>query len=1018
MANISNNTQPSFSGGIISAELFSRIDYSKLSSGVKQCQNFVIRPAGGAEYRTGTKYIANAASNNPAQERLIPFVFNREDGLCLEFFHHGIAFFKNGEKIKSGGNDYIVATSYNGSDIKDIKYCQDKNNLYLVHPNYPPAVLTRTTDNNWTLRNLAFNPSITAPTISIASGSYYVDSAAQTAKDTFVKSPWNGWQYAVTSVVKDENGNEKQESLPVYSNVISNDIDLSAQPINITIGVSSSPVTGYNIYRIRGGKFYWVYYLDYSASTQTVSDTAWGADTTKSPHKQFTGFGVGEYPAAVGIWNQRLLLGCTTSKPNTFWGSNVKNFEDFTVSDLNLANEGFELTFNSGTSDSIRDFVALDSLIVLTNTKIWRVTGNSPMNMQAVIESYSGVANITPFVSRKSILYLEASQNTVSNFIYSDELNGYTGAPLDNLCRELMDGYYIRDISFRDTPYGVLYCLRNDGTLLGLTYLREENIYAWHLHKTNGLFRIICAVDKYQMDDVYCLVERENGTYVELFQRYLNATDDINKAWHLDCATRVSNNWLTFSNTTQTTNTITYKCYKKRIETSSFDPSYGKLLSVTKAWSGYNGDLNNRIFGFGLHFQNGTLCMGIDKNGQIYYSDFISENNGNINCVYYVGNHNKWYPCIMTKFNSHGEPVFEWDLPPSLGGAGIDMGTVSTISHEYNTPTTTDNDKFDATVDANGILEITAKYSSYSPNPITFEGTVITSGVTKSKRFSTTTSSGDSVYVISESVGGDVYDANFNKIGTISDYTSGLIVYNGNTYAYDSTGNLTQTITEDVTTYKYTDGPLTVGGMAYDYVGQAVGEYYTYVDSQTFTIDGVTYTLESTETPAITQVTGLSRFNGMKVTVVADANEYRDIEVENGTIDLEQEATHVLVGLPYTGIIETIPYDRIYSDGNTSVGTNKKINDAIISYYQARGLSYGTNKINGLWYGKTMDELFQIKSYIPETYSYSIPLESGKIHVKVADGFQMDTTLYVVQKSPFPALIQSITLGSTINGKN
>lgn len=1015
MATIANNTQPSFSGGIISTELFSRIDYSKLASGVKQCQNFVIRPAGGAEYRTGTKYIADTATSNPNQEKLIPFVYNREDGLCLEFYHHGIHFFWNGYLLQEiipphHARPFEVETPYDGEDVRDIKYCQDKNNLYLVHPKYPPAVLTRGDDNSWTYRVLEFNPTITAPTISIASGTYYVDSASQSAQDAFVKTSWNGWQYAVTSVIKDENGEETQESLPVYSNKISNDIDLSAQPINITIGVSSSAVDGYNIYRVKGGKFYWVYYIDYSASSQTISDIGWGADTTKMPHKQFNEFGVGNYPAAVGVWNQRLILGNTQSKPNTFWGSNVKHFEDFTASDLNLANEGFELTFNSGTNDSIRDFVALDNLIVLTSTKIWRVSGNSPSNMQAVIESYSGVANLSPFVTRKSILYLDASLNTVSNFIYSDELNGYTGAPLDTLCRELMDGYYIRDISFRDTPYGVMYSVRNDGTLLGLTYLREENIYAWHIHKTQGRFKCICAIDKNQMDEVYCLVERQNGSYIELFQRYIVAGEDINDSWHLDCAGRIANEWQEFINTSTVSTSTVYKCYTNQLKKSSFPAEYGTLESVTSSWSPWyvNNKLNSRIFGFALHFTKGTLCIGINASGEYFYSDFISEKNNNINGIYYSKNQDKWYPVITSK-TSNG---LEWVLPSSLGS--YTMGMIDTAAlYAADYPYDIRNDKFNSSVN-DGILTITAIASIYShvypPKPITFEGTTITGNTTKSKEFSTIVGNGDSVYAIEGSVSGPVYNSNFEQIGTMSNYSANSITYNGDVYYYRVSGNITKTGTKEVTTLKYIDGPLVNdgSGVAYNNIGDITGEYYTYIDETSFSLNGLTYTKIPGDVPTIKTITGLERFNGMKVSIVADTNEYRDIEVTDGTVTLEREATHVLIGLPYTGIIETIPLDRIYSDSNTTVGTNKKINDAIISYYQTRGL----------WYGKNMDSLYQIKSYIPETYSYNIPLESGKIHVKVADGFQMDTTLYVVQKSPFPALIQSITLGSTINGKN
>ena len=77
MVNI-NNTQSSFSGGIISTELFSRLDFSKVLTGLKQCDNFAVRPAGGVVYRAGTKYVADAKYNDK-NVALIPFVYNKND---------------------------------------------------------------------------------------------------------------------------------------------------------------------------------------------------------------------------------------------------------------------------------------------------------------------------------------------------------------------------------------------------------------------------------------------------------------------------------------------------------------------------------------------------------------------------------------------------------------------------------------------------------------------------------------------------------------------------------------------------------------------------------------------------------------------------------------------------------------------------------------------------------------------------------------------------------------------------
>ena len=157
-----NSTQPSFSSGIISTELFSRIDYNKLSAGVKQCENWSIRPAGGASYRTGTQFVASAKYSNK-KACLIPFSESRADGYCLEFGDKYIRFYRNGEQITSGGDAYELTTTYTEDEVSELKYAQYRNQMYIVHKNHAPAVLTRNADTNWTLVDIVFNPAVPAP---------------------------------------------------------------------------------------------------------------------------------------------------------------------------------------------------------------------------------------------------------------------------------------------------------------------------------------------------------------------------------------------------------------------------------------------------------------------------------------------------------------------------------------------------------------------------------------------------------------------------------------------------------------------------------------------------------------------------------------------------------------------------------------------------------------------------------------------------------------------------------------
>lgn len=904
-----NITQPSFSSGIISTELFSRIDFSKLSSGLKQCENFVIRPAGGAIYRVGTKFIAEAKLGNK-NINLIPFIYNRKDGLCLEFGDKYIRFYKNEELVKKDDVPYEVTTTYAEGDVSDIKYTQNKNKMYLVHPKYPPAILERKTDTEWTLRNLVFNPSV----VQVASVTIKAD-AADNSKEVV---NFDGWQYAVAVVNKDG-----LEGLPIYSNVITSDIDLLNQPIVVSFSrpKNHDDIKQFNIYRIKGGEFFHCYTIKYEDKKDfSFKDLSFALDETKCPKESFDEFKKGNYPTTVGYWNQRLILGNTQEKPSTFWGSRVGEPEDFSSTLIQAADEGFELTFNSGTLDAITDFVPMDDLIVFTEGKIWRVAGTSAGSMAAYIESYTGSSGIRPFATRKSILYIDSSLNTVSNFVYSYELNGYSGQNLDILARDLMDGYVIRGISYRDTPYGVMYAVRSDGVLLGLTYLREENIYAWHMHTTkDGFFRNICSVDQDENDLVYCAVERYGKKYIECFQPYINNVQDINDSWHLDCATRVISNWKEYKKEETTTKTTTYKAYDTN--------------SVSKRW----------------------YCWRRSQR------------------VSFTQNHYLWQE----------ENVFIYSETPSLDLDRVWINSGYSVTNDVKT-------LFSTSVSVNS----KQKYSRYEAGDF-----IETINPSFNRIYITEFVSGVNFYIKS----GDVFEV----AGAISSYSGNEILVNGFTYSYNSSEDEQVTNSEIETIIRYTEGEPTVNGNAYGSTDKNTIYTITQVTDDTITVDGDVLTLVDNGIDGVKEISGLDRFNGQKVTIMADMSVYEGFDVSNGVLVLPVLANNVLVGLPYEGTIETIPNEIKFSSGNSTVGIDRKINDGVLAYYRSRGL----------WYGKNENKMYEIKPYTQANFGENIPLESGKLRLKVADGFNFESSFVVKQKSPFPALVQSITLGSSYGDK-
>jgi hypothetical protein len=87
----------------------------------------------------------------------------------------------------------------------------------------------------------------------------------------------------------------------------------------------------------------------------------------------------------------------------------------------------------------------------------------------------------------------------------------------------------------------VLWFVRDDGKLLGLTYLREHEIWAWHVHDTDGLFESVASVtDGDAFDESWVVVQRtvDSATkrFIERFvPRFTGTTPTAEDAFAFDC---------------------------------------------------------------------------------------------------------------------------------------------------------------------------------------------------------------------------------------------------------------------------------------------------------------------------------------------------------------------------------------------------------------------------------------------------------------------------------------------------
>ncbi len=199
------------------------------------------------------------------------------------------------------------------------------------------------------------------------------------------------------------------------------------------------------------------------------------------------------YPAACGFFQQRAVFGGTNSAPQEFFTSATGNYTNFNIRQPLLDSDAITATLANNQVNQIRHIVSMNDMVVFTNSGAWKVSGQSnsgdvitPSNVVAIPQAYSGASYVPPIVVSPDILYVQEKATSVRDLAYNVYTNLYTGSEISELAIHLFRGYQIIDWCWAQEPWKIVWAVRNDGTLLGLTYQKEEDVCAWHHHVTGA----------------------------------------------------------------------------------------------------------------------------------------------------------------------------------------------------------------------------------------------------------------------------------------------------------------------------------------------------------------------------------------------------------------------------------------------------------------------------------------------------------------------------------------------------
>jgi len=336
-------------------------------------------------------------------------------------------------------------------------------------------------------------------------------------------------------------GEESPNGLAVSTAVVGNPWLSGAEVVLTWNAAVGGGITGYNIYR--SDNFNSIFgFIGYTTGL-TFRDDNIAPDYTDSPQISQTPFtGAGNYPGAVAIFQQRLVLARTDSQPQTVFASQTGLFSNFSTSDPLKDSDAIEATIASRQVNEIRHLVPIRQLLVMTSSTEWLCGANGPITPTDIsfdVQGYRGSSDVPPVVIGNTVLFLQRGGQVVRDLRYQLQDDSYTGDDLSVMSPHLFEGRNIIAWAYQGNPDSILWCVRDDGVLLGLTYLREQEIWAWHRHDTNGLFESICSLpgDPGQPDEVYVVVKRlVNGSWVRFVEQFRDRLpdDDLSQAYFVD----------------------------------------------------------------------------------------------------------------------------------------------------------------------------------------------------------------------------------------------------------------------------------------------------------------------------------------------------------------------------------------------------------------------------------------------------------------------------------------------------
>ena len=274
------------------------------------------------------------------------------------------------------------------------------------------------------------------------------------------------------------------------------------------------------------------------------------------------------YPRTVQIYQQRLVYAGTTEEPQTIFFSKTADFFNFSateplgrstgqfdsagrsiIGEQIFEDNALSLTISSDTVDQIEWLSEDRRLTIGTSGGIFQCFGTdddvtlTPFSFSITkVSAWSCDPTALPAKVGNNLLYVQNNGRKLRELAFDKLQDQYSAADLTLRSEDISETGLIAT-AYQDQPYSVLWCLRNDGRLAGLTYVDLLQMRAWHRHTIGGAHyddthgsqakvESIASIPRGTHDQLYMIVKRHLRAAALTSITFNQTTDKFTKTGH------------------------------------------------------------------------------------------------------------------------------------------------------------------------------------------------------------------------------------------------------------------------------------------------------------------------------------------------------------------------------------------------------------------------------------------------------------------------------------------------------